>query len=99
MALTLSYHAKTSVPVEIEGVTPDRLRDKSLAEIERFEVFPGNRKLPLAELFSVAGDPSDARIDFEGNLAGVHFIGYAMGDGEIHVHGNAGRHVGGEMSG
>ena len=30
---------------------PDRLREKSLAEIERLEVFHGNRKLPLAELF------------------------------------------------
>ncbi len=37
MSLTLRYHAKTSVPVEIEGVVPDRLRDKSLAEIERIE--------------------------------------------------------------
>ena len=52
MPLTLRYHAQTSVPVEIEGVVPDRLRDKSLAEIERLEVFHGNRKLPLAELFA-----------------------------------------------
>ncbi len=43
--------------------------------------------------------PSDGRIDLEGDLAGVHFIGYGMNRGEIHVHGNAGRHVGGEMSG
>ena len=99
MSLTLRYRAKTSVPVEIEGVVPDRLRDKSLAEIERLEIYHGNRKLPLAELFSVSGDPSDGRIDFEGDLAGVHYIGYGMSDGEIHVHGNAGRHVGGEMTG
>src|SRR4051794_17360309 len=99
MPLTLRYRAPASVPVEVEGVTPDRLREKSLAEIERLEVFRGNRKLPLGELFAVAGDPSDARIDFEGDLAGVHFIGYAMADGEIQVHGNAGRHVGGEMTG
>ncbi len=99
MSLTLRYHAKTSVPVEVEGVIPDRLRDKSLAEIERLEVYHGNRKLPLAELFSVSGDPADGRIDFEGDLAGVHFIGYGMSDGEIHVHGNAGRHLGGEMTG
>ena len=52
MSLTLRYHAKTSVPVEIEGVMPDRLRDKSLAEIERLEIFHGNRKLALAELFA-----------------------------------------------
>ena len=99
MSLTLRYHAKTSVPVEIEGVVPDRLRDKSLAEIERLAIFHGNRKLALAELFSVSGDPADGRIDLEGDLAGVHFIGYGMKRGEIHVHGNAGRHVGGEMTG
>ena len=99
MSLTLRYHAKTSVPVEIEGVVPDRLRDRSLAEIERLAIYHGNRKLALAELFSVSGDPSDGRIDLEGELAGVHFIGYGMKSGMVHVHGNAGRHVGGEMSG
>ena len=46
MSLTLRYHAKTSVPVEIEGVVPDRLRDKSLAEIEKLAIYHGNRKLP-----------------------------------------------------
>ena len=76
-----------------------RIRDKPLGEIERLEVFHGNRKLPLAEIFSVSGDPGDGRIDFEGDLAGVHFIGYGMTAGEIRVHGNAGRHVGGEMKG
>jgi formylmethanofuran dehydrogenase subunit C len=99
MSLTLSYRASSSVPVEVEGVTPDRLRDKTLAEIERLEVFHGNRKLPLAELFAVSGDSSDARVDFTGDLAGVHYIGFGMSGGEIHVQGNAGRHVGGNMSG
>jgi formylmethanofuran dehydrogenase subunit C len=99
MSLTLLYRRTASVPVEIEGVVPDRLCDKPLAEIERIEAFQGNRKLPLAELFAVSGDPSDGRIDFEGDLGGVHFIGYGMSAGEIVVHGNAGRHVGGEMTG
>jgi formylmethanofuran dehydrogenase subunit C len=99
MSLTLSYQAKTAVPVEIEGVIPDRLRDKTLTEIEHLDVFHGNIKLPLAELFRVAGDPRDGQIDFEGDLRGVHYIGYGMTDGAIHVHGDAGRHLGGEMSG
>ena len=99
MPLTLRYHAQTTVPVEIEGVVPDRVRDKSLAEIERIEVFHGNRKVALAELFQISGDPSDLRMEFEGDLAGVHFIGYGMSDGEIRVLGNAGRHLGGEMTG
>jgi formylmethanofuran dehydrogenase subunit C len=99
MSLTLNFRAKTSVPVEIEGIVPDRLHDKSLAEIERLAIYHGNRKLELAELFSLTGDPSDGRIDLHGELAGVHFIGYGMNRGEIHVHGNAGRHLGGAMSG
>jgi formylmethanofuran dehydrogenase subunit C len=99
MSLILTYHAQTTVPIEIEGVTPDRLRDKALPEIERLEVFHGNRKVPLGELFRASGDPSDGRIDFEGDLRGVHYIGYGMTEGEVHVHGNAGRHVGGEMNG
>jgi formylmethanofuran dehydrogenase subunit C len=98
MALTLSYEAQTTVPVEIQGVVPDRLKGKTLADIERLEIFHGNRKVPLAELFGVSGDPTDGRIDFEGDLAGVHYIGHGMTDGLIHVHGSAGRHVGGEMT-
>jgi formylmethanofuran dehydrogenase subunit C len=99
MSLNLRYHAKTSVPVEIEGVIPDRVRDKSLAEIEKLEIQHGNERLPLAEIFTAAGDPSDERIDFEGAMAGVHCIGHGMGVGAIHVHGDAGRHVGGQMTG
>ena len=99
MSLTLKYRAKSSVPVELEGVVPDRLRDKSLPEIERLAIYHGNRQVALAELFGVSGDPSDDRIDLEGDLASVHHIGYGMTGGTVHVHGNAGRHVGGEMSG
>lgn len=97
--LTLRYKADTSVPVEVEGLTPSAVRGLSLEEIKRFELFHGNRKVPLAEFFDVSGDPTDARLEFEGNLAGVHWIGAQMSEGEIHVHGNAGRHVGSEMTG
>jgi formylmethanofuran dehydrogenase subunit C len=99
MAITLTYNAHTSVPVEIEGLTPDWACDKSLAEIERFEIFHGNQKLPLAEMFTVAGDPADQRFDFEGNLSGVHWIGAHMSCGQVHIHGPAGRHVGSQMRG
>jgi formylmethanofuran dehydrogenase subunit C len=99
MSIKLIYRAETSVPVEVEGLIPDWACDKSLAEIERFEIFHGNRKLPLAEMFSVAGDASDKRFDFEGDLSGVHWIGAHMRSGRIHVHGPAGRHVGSELRG
>lgn len=99
MSITLTYRSNTSLPVEIEGLTPDWAWDKSLAEIEHFEIFHGNQKLPLAEIFSVTGNAGDKRFDFEGNLAGVHWIGAHMRDGQIHIHGSAGRHAGSELRG
>jgi formylmethanofuran dehydrogenase subunit C len=99
MSLTLTYFGQTSLPVEIEGLTPDWAADKSLAEIERFEIFHGNRKLALAEMFKVGGNASDKRFEFEGNLAGVHWIGAHMTSGKIHIHGPGGRHLGSEMEG
>jgi formylmethanofuran dehydrogenase subunit C len=99
MTLRLTYRGETTIPVEIEGFTTDWARDKPLAAIERFEIFLGNRKLPLAELFSVTGDPADQRMAFEGNLAGVHWIAAHMTSGEVHIHGSAGRHVGSQMRG
>jgi formylmethanofuran dehydrogenase subunit C len=99
MSITLTYLGETTLPVEIEGLTPDWAWDKPLAEIERFEIFHGNQKLPLAEMFKVAGDAGDKRLDFEGNLSGVHWIGAQMRSGQIHIHGPAGRHLGSELRG
>jgi formylmethanofuran dehydrogenase subunit C len=99
MPLTLHYRAQTPIPVEIEGLTPDWAAGKPLAEIERFEVFHGNRKLALAEMFHVTGDSADKHFIFEGNLAGVHWIGAHLRSGQITIHGPAGRHLGSEMHG
>ena len=99
MALRLTYRVKTAVPVEVEGFTPDWACDKSLREIEHFEIFHGNQKLPLAEMFAVTGDATDQQFEFEGDLAGVHWIGAQMAAGIIRVQGNVGRHLGSEMQG
>lgn len=99
MTLKLIYQGETSVPVEIEGLTPDWACDKSLAAIEHFEIFHGNRRIPIAEMFRIQGDAGDKQFEFEGNLAGVHWIGAQMASGRIRVNGPAGRHVGSEMRG
>lgn len=99
MPLRLSYIGRTSIPVEIEGLTPEWASDKSIAEMERFEIFHGNRKIPLAELFRVTGDARDQQFEIEGDLSGVHWLGAGMTRGRIHVSGSAGRHVGSGMRG
>lgn len=99
MSLHLKYKGKTSVPVEIEGLVPNVVREMSLAEVRQFTIHHGNQTVPLAEFFDVKGDPADGRMQFEGDLTGVHWIGTGMTGGEIHIAGNAGRHVGAEMDG
>jgi formylmethanofuran dehydrogenase subunit C len=99
MALRLTQKSKSSVPLEVEGITPDAVRGKSLAEIEKLDIYQGNVKLPLAEFFSVSGGAADEVQDWEGDLSGVHWIGTKMTAGRVVVHGNAGRHVGSEMTG
>ncbi len=99
MSLKLTYTGQTSIPVEIEGLTPDAVRALPLGDIERFEVFHGNQKMRLADFFKVEGDASDGRFELEGDLSGVHWIGAGMHEGEIRIHGNAGRHLGSEMHG
>jgi formylmethanofuran dehydrogenase subunit C len=99
MPLRLLLHQKPTVPLEVEGVTPDVVRGKSLAEIEQLEVFEGNVKARLADYFSLSGEPADEILEWEGDLAGVHWIGAKMQSGTIVVHGHAGRHVGSDMGG
>ncbi len=98
MVLSLRYTMTTSIPVEVEGITPDVVADKSLAEIEQLEVFQGNYKTRLAEFFEVSGDPTDGEMQWDGDLAGVHWIGAKMTAGRVRVNGNVGRHVGSEMT-
>lgn len=99
MPLRLTYQADTKIPVEVEGLLPRAVRELSLPQIERFEIFHGNEKRPLGDFFSASGSASDNRIEFAGNLAGVHWIGAHLDEGMILVDGDAGRHVGSEMTG
>ncbi|HEY4311200.1 MAG TPA: formylmethanofuran dehydrogenase subunit C [Pirellulales bacterium] len=99
MSLRLKLRETSTIPIEVEGLTPDALRDKTLAQVERFAIFHGNQQLPLADLFHVSGDTADERIEFADDMAGVHWIGAHMKSGSIHVTDHAGRHVGSQMAG
>ncbi|MBA4019101.1 MAG: formylmethanofuran dehydrogenase subunit C [Pirellula sp.] len=97
--LTLTYQNHSSIPVEVEGIVPEALRGRSVAEIERTKILHGNREVPLAELFRVSGSAEDEQITFVGDLAGVHWIGAKQRLGVIRVEGDAGRHLGSELDG
>jgi formylmethanofuran dehydrogenase subunit C len=99
MGWRLTYRHAQSVPVELDGVTPQQLAGHSRAAIERLPVTVGNRQLALAELFQVAGSDDAERIELSGDCSGVHRIGAKMRGGTLHVRGSVGRHVGSEMAG
>ena len=99
MPLRFTLRAKTNVPLEVEGITPDTTRGKSLAEIEKLEIFEGNVKTQLAAFFTVRRDAADDIHEWEGDLAGVHWIGTKLQSGKIIALGNVGRHLGSEMKG
>lgn len=99
MTLQIEPTSKTSIPLELESITPDAVRELDVAAIEQIEIFEGNNKARLGDFFRVSGDPSDGEILFQGDFSGVHWIGTKMSSGKITIEGNVGRHLGSEMSG
>lgn len=99
MALRLRYRGGATVPLEVEGVTPDRVTGLTLAQIEQLAVYEGNRDARLADFFDVSGSADDLTMHWEGELRGVHWVGAKMTQGVMHVEGTVGRHVGSEMRG
>lgn len=87
------------VPLEVECLAPDAVRDLSLAEIEKLPVYHGNRQACLADFFSVRGAASDAHVRLLGDCSAVKWIGHAMREGHIVVEGDIGMHLGSEMEG
>jgi len=99
MPLTIRPRALDTLPVSLVGITPDGVAGKSLADIKRLPVWQGNRRVPLGELFYVAGSASDQRWYLEGDFSSVHHLAQAMHSGEVQVEGHIGRHAGRAMRG
>jgi len=89
------------VPLEAENIRPDIFATLSLEEIRDLEVWEGNRRLVLSDLFSVAGNDGagECLIRLDGDFSRVKRIGEGMRDGEILVRGNIGMRGGSEMRG
>ena len=51
MPLTLKLREPPTVPLETEGLPPDRLAGRPRGEIETLTVWHGNRRAQLADFF------------------------------------------------
>jgi formylmethanofuran dehydrogenase subunit C len=98
VTLTLTLREAPAAPVRVDGLTPARLAGLGRAEIERLELWHGNRRSAVGDLFGVSGDgEEDVRV--EGDLARVAGIGAGMTGGRVTVDGRAGAHTGAGMTG
>src|SRR5919106_4539763 len=98
MALTLTLREPPIVPLETEGVSPDRLAALRRGEIEALTVWHGNRRAQLADFFAVSGN-GDEELRIEGDMRRVKFLGAGMTAGRLVVAGDAGMHTGADMRG
>lgn len=89
------------VPIDAKCVTPDFFSDKSVNEIAALQVWHGNQKRTLGELFKINSEKEAASdsIDILGDVGKVRSIGAKMSIGKIFVEGAVGTHLGEEMSG
>jgi formylmethanofuran dehydrogenase subunit C len=96
VTLTLALRETPAAPVRADAVRPDRLAGLGPAEIERLELWHGNRPAAVGELFAVSGAGAED-VRFEGDLARVAGLGAGMTGGRLTVAGDAGPHVGAGM--
>jgi formylmethanofuran dehydrogenase subunit C len=96
VTLTLTLREAPVAPLNAEALSPGRLAGLSQAEIERLELRHGNRRAPLAELFTVSG-AGDEDVRVAGDLARVAGLGTGMSGGRLTVDGSAGPHTGAGM--
>lgn len=92
------------VPVEAERISPDVFAPLSIEEMRSLQVWEGNRKVTLSDLFEISGDdepgpPEETVISLSGDFSGVKRIGENMTCGKIAVSGDVGMHAGNGMAG
>ncbi len=101
--VTIKPKKDIRISVEAENISPDKFAGKSEKDIQSIEVWMGNQKTTLGELFSVkvegTGAAADTKIVMEGNFSRVKRIGEGMTAGLIMIKGNVDMHLGAKMSG
>jgi len=99
MPLVLRLKTANSIPLEVDTIRLETVREQSLADVAQSPIQYGNRQVPLSEFFDVSGSAADNEIVWEGDCAQVKLIGAHLNEGRIRVEGNAGMHLGAEMRG
>ncbi|MBA4187510.1 MAG: formylmethanofuran dehydrogenase subunit C [Planctomycetaceae bacterium] len=96
----LTLRVPSSIPLELDGITPDHIANLSALEVAKLPVQHGNRTEPLGEFFTIGTDTfPKADLQFAGDTRNVKGIGAGMSSGFIYVENDVGMHAGARMSG
>lgn len=96
-ALTFTLKQAPIQRVDCSALTPDKLVNKSVADIAAIALPSGNRAVRVDSLFDVSGDNAD-HIVFENSHDKLDFIGNQMTFGTIEINGNVGAYLGAMMT-
>lgn len=97
--LSLRAIFQTPLPVEVAGLTPDRLAGLSAVEVARRPALVGRETVPWGELFQITGTADDGDVTVNGDVSRFKLIGKGMTSGRLTVEGSVGLHAGAEMRG
>jgi len=103
-AITITARHAFKVPVNGECISPDNFVSKSIKEISQLQLWEGNRRRVLSELFILDGEEvgdelTATSLRLVGDFGKVRRIGARMTGGEVLIEGNVGMHLGEEMKG
>lgn len=101
--VTIKPKKEIKISVEAENISPDKFAGKTEKDIQSIEIWMGNEKTTIGELFSVKVEGSatsaDTKLVLEGDFSRVKRIGEGMTNGLMIIKGNVDMHVGAKMSG
>src|SRR5688572_13569670 len=99
----LTLRVPSTIPLELDGITPDTVANLSALEVGKLPVWHGNRREELGQFFDISTRtttaPRPADFQFAGDTRNVHRIGAGMAGGFVYVENVAGRHAGAGMTG
>jgi formylmethanofuran dehydrogenase subunit C len=97
----LTLHTPSPIPLDLDGITPQRVAGLSAIEVAKLPVLHGNRTEPLGEFFHVLPSTKlpGVNLHFAGDTRNVKGIGAGMTEGSIFVENDVGMHAGAIMTG
>ncbi|MCA9074223.1 MAG: formylmethanofuran dehydrogenase subunit C [Planctomycetaceae bacterium] len=100
MPLTFTLQKPSSIPLEVDSVKLETVREQSVDGVKATLIQRGNKQVTLGEFFDVTGSAADDEtLIWEGDCSKIKLIGSHLSSGTVRVEGNAGMHLGAEMTG